>query len=107
MHVDYQPARSLPLVVSLGQVRWLTVARAACLSLIGSIVVLFAVALPLRFAQLVATLQNLTPAQELVLRDLGVSGGLSAGLVFGIEVSVAAAFISVGMLIFWRRSDDP
>jgi hypothetical protein len=98
-------ARSMPLLVSVPVPR-LTLARGACLALIGSIIALFLAAIPIRFAQLVATFDNLSPAQEEVLRELGVSGALSAGLIFGIELAVAAAFIAVGLVIFWRRSDD-
>jgi hypothetical protein len=106
MQVPQHATTSLPSF-ALPQFRWLTLARGACLGLIGSIVLLFLTAIPVRFGQLVTTFENLSPAQELVLRELGVSGGLSAGLVFGIEMGVAAAFIGVGLLIFWRRSDDP
>jgi hypothetical protein len=105
MHVLHHANTSLASF-AFPQFRWLTLARGACLGLIGSIVLLFLAAIPVRFGQLVATFENLSPAQELVLRDLGVSGGLSAGLIFGIELGVAAAFIGVGLLIFWRRSDD-
>jgi hypothetical protein len=106
MRVQYGVFRITALLAAYRQVRWLTVAQASCLALISSIVVLFVAAIPVRFNQLVTTFANLSPAQELVLEDLGVSGALSVGLIFGIELLVAAAFIGVGLLIFSRRSDD-
>jgi hypothetical protein len=86
--------------------RSLRYARFAWLSIVLATVVLFVAALPARYAELVATLRDLTPAQQLVLADLGVSGEQHARLVFSVEIAVALVFVTVGFLIFTRRSDD-
>ncbi len=99
-----QPASRLGVLVAA---RWAAAARGACLAFIACVVVLFAAAIPVRFAQLVSTFQNLSPAQELVLRDLGVSGVINAGLIFGIELAVASAFVAIGILILSKRPNDP
>jgi hypothetical protein len=67
--------------------------------------VLYAVALPLRWAELASLFQNLSPAQELVLRDAGVSGQQHAAIVLTVEVAVPVVYFVVAALIFWRRSD--
>ena len=86
--------------------RRLLLARTAWFALFGFTLVLFAMSLPVRLAYLRRTFQNLTPAQELVLRDLGIRLDLQPVLIFGLEVAVVLAFMAVAVLIFLYRSDD-
>jgi hypothetical protein len=81
-------------------------ARAGWLASVLSTVTLFAVGLPFRQAEVAATLLGLSPAQELVLRELGVFAQQQARLVLLAESAVPALFLAIALLVFWRRSDD-
>lgn len=85
--------------------RRLVAARAAWLATLIWVLTLFVAAIPLRQAELASTFQNLSPAQELVLEELGIFGEY-AGLVLLIETAVPAVFIIIGLILFWQRSDD-
>ena len=86
--------------------RRLKLARLAWVSSVLLAVGLFVIALPLRQAELLQIMQNLSPSQELVLRDLGVSGQQHAGAVLLVEVLVPLVFFAVSILVYWQRSDD-
>jgi hypothetical protein len=86
--------------------RALLVARAGWLAAVLSTVALFVAGLPFRQAELAATLDGLSPAQDLVLRELGVSAQQQARLVLLAESAVPALFLAIALLVFWRRSDD-
>jgi hypothetical protein len=85
---------------------WLRFARLAWLAFVGSALFLFTLAVPVRQLELARTFGNMSPAQELVLSDLGVSGQQHAGAVLFVEIGVFIAFLTVALLIFWRRSND-
>lgn len=102
-HQALSPARSGGTRLSG---RALRVARTTWLLGVLGITLLLAGAGPVRYAQLQHTFANLSPAQELVLRDLGVSGTLHARLIFALEYVVIASFLAVALVIFRRRSDD-
>lgn len=84
----------------LGAVRWAFVAILVLTS------VLMVLAAPARYQELTTIFANLSPAQELVLRNLGISRVLDAGLVFLVEYGVIAAFVVVGVFIFLRSQSD-
>ena len=84
----------------------LSAVRTVYLAAILSAVVVFAVAVPARQAQLAETVRNLSPAQQLVLQELGISVAQHAGLVLTLETAVPLVFLSIGLLIAWRKSDD-
>jgi hypothetical protein len=86
--------------------RQLQVVRWTWVLLVTFTCILWIVAGPARYSDISQTIANLSPAQELVLRDLGIPGALQAGLVFAIEYAAVIAFLSVSIFIFWRRSDD-
>ena len=87
--------------------RW--VQRAWWFTVMVSALALFAIAVPVRYAQLSHTTDNLTPAQALVLADvLAVFGqdlATHIRVVMAIEILVVVAFTAIGLLIFWRRRD--
>jgi hypothetical protein len=87
-----------------GRIR--VVARVTWLVVVLATLGTFVLALPARWAQLTITLNNLSPAQRLVLQDWGVSIEQHARLVFAVEIAVPLGFLAVGLLIFARRSDD-
>jgi class 3 adenylate cyclase/tetratricopeptide (TPR) repeat protein len=91
-----EPLRGWPLLVT----------RAGWLAAVLSTVALFVVGLPFRQAELAATLHGLSPAQDLVLRELGVSAQQQARLVLLVEAAVPALFLAIALLVFRRRSDD-
>jgi hypothetical protein len=86
--------------------RLLLAARSIWLVTVFWTLVCLAIAVPARYAQLVETFRNLSPSQELVLRNLGVSRALHANLLFTVEYVVIAVFIGIGLVIFWKRTDD-
>lgn len=81
---------------------------ARALWLFGMLLVtsVFFLAIPIRQRHLDVIFGTLSPAQELVLQELGVSPRQHAGLVLAIEVGVPLLFLAVALLIFWRRGDD-
>jgi hypothetical protein len=86
--------------------RALILARAACLGWIALVVLLVAMALPVRHAELVSMLQNLTPAQEAVLQELGLTGVLHPGQRLALELVVIFVFVGTGLLIVAQRPRD-
>ncbi len=67
---------------------------------------IFAQAIPARYAELLHTLQNLSPAQELVLQELGISTDVHARLMMAVEIAAPVVFFGMAFLIFLRRSDN-
>jgi hypothetical protein len=86
--------------------RLLLAARLTWLVVVLSCVVLFILAYPLRLQELAETFGNLSPAQELVLAELGATGERHRILVAALEVLVPAAFLVTALVIFWKRSED-
>ena len=80
--------------------------KAIWYAVVVSTLTLFVLAIPWRQAELTEALRNLSPAQELVLRELIGSVDGHARLVLAIEIGVPAIFVVVGLLIRWRRPDD-
>ncbi len=62
----------------------------------------WAAAVPARFQELSLDLYNFGPA----LRDLGLTVGFFSAYATALDASVMLAFILVGTLIFWRKSND-
>ena len=108
---------------------WLSIARVTWISLVGLTVVLFAAGLVLGFGQLrsVCTvgvchvvqlplrtactggachIEQLSPAEAELQQQLGLSLDFYAGYTTTVFALFGAVFIAVGVLIFWRRSDD-
>ena len=83
-----------------------TAARVASLAIVLFVLTLFVLAIPARQAELLKTFRNLSLAQELVLRELGVSGVQHAERILFVEVAVPALFLAVALLILWRKPDD-
>src|SRR5215207_10022328 len=54
----------------------------------------------------VCTTGQLPPEGLAALSDLGLTPALYAGITVAMDVVFAAAYTFVGVLIFWRRSDD-
>ncbi len=81
-------------------------ARTASFSLIGLVLLLVAVAAPVRHAELQSMLQNLSPAQEAVLQELGLTGVLHPGVRLALEMVVIGVFVGAGLLIVASRPDD-
>ena len=93
--------------------RPLAFARAAWLVVAALSVGLFVAALPTQFAQLrvpcptaMCPTGQLSPAGLRALEDLGLSLDAFAAYTVAMDVVFAAAYGSVGLLIFWRKSGD-
>jgi hypothetical protein len=86
--------------------RRLRLVRLAWLFTIVPICVLLLLAAPARYVDLSEIFANLSPAQQLALQNLGIPGAIQAGLVFAIEYMAIVSFVSIGVFIFWRRSDE-
>jgi hypothetical protein len=86
--------------------KWVPLGRIAWFAAVVPTIALFSAALPARFADLKRSFQNLSPAQELILRDLGISFELQPLIMFGAEVGVVVAFTGVAVVLFSRRSED-
>ena len=93
----------------LWEAHTLRLARIAWVVAVAGTLTLVAMAVPVRYAHLQRTIQNLTPAQELVLKDvLAVFGQDIAShlrIVVAIEVLVILAFTVIAGLIIFRRRD--
>jgi signal transduction histidine kinase len=93
--------------------RWHTLARAGWLILAALTVGLFIVGLPIEYGQLqhgcltpCASTGGVAPVDASRLRNLGLS--LDFFAIYGVvlEVIFASVFVTVGALIFWRKSSD-
>ena len=105
------------------------VVRVVWLGLIGLLLAAFAAGVPARFGQLTTvvtggapggtgqilglsaeleavTISRLGPEEAGALHSLNISLGFYAGHILTFEVMLALACAVIGILIFWRRSDD-
>jgi hypothetical protein len=94
---------------------WLIIARVVWLALVVPSLGLFVASLPLYYQQLqeacvdatACALNGALPAQVLqLLPTIGFSVSGYAALVTILSVIIAAIWCGIGLLIFWRRSDD-
>ncbi|MFW5943305.1 MAG: sensor histidine kinase [bacterium] len=90
-----------------------TPARAAWLLIAASSVGLFLVGLPFRYQQLLATCgesacasMQLSPAEVAALGELELPIALYATYLVILATVMAAAYTTVALVIFWRRSDE-
>lgn len=84
----------------------LTGLRAVWLGVALATLAIFVQGFPARYAELLHMFQNLSPAQELVLQELGVSSGAHARLMMAVEIAAPIVFFGMASLIFLRRCDD-
>ena len=93
---------------------WLRLAHVACVAVALLAIVVFVISIPLRYAQLrvpcpIAPCDNgqLVTASIQTLRDQGIS--LDAWAIFTVaqNVVVTAVWCAVGIVIFWRKANDP
>ena len=92
---------------------WLTVVRAIWIALVLAVIGLFIAGISPRFDELRVicagedcTVLSLSSLEADALRDFGLSLEFYAGYHVVLEVLLAGAFALLGILIFWRRSDD-
>lgn len=97
-------ARAAPSTSLSG--RRLTAARATWTVIVSVTIGLFTASIPFRREQLADVFRGLTPSQELVLRELGVTGAQHAGFALSVEVGVTIVFFALAFLMFARRSRD-
>jgi signal transduction histidine kinase len=94
--------------------RGLFLARAGWLAVAALTVSLFAVSIPVEFAQLqlgcptpaCASTGGVTPVEASLLGDLGLSLDFFAIYGVALEVIFASVFVTVAALIFWLKSSD-
>jgi hypothetical protein len=84
----------------------LRAARAVWLAVVLLTVGLYILAIPERDAELLSTFQSLSPAQALILEEMGISGVQHARSVLVLEAAVALVFLMVALVIYVRKSDD-
>ncbi len=77
-------------------------------------VVCIVISIPAEFAQLQRVCRTgachpaaLTPAKVRELGEMGLSVGFYAGYLIAVELIFAITSFAVGVLVFWRRSDEP
>jgi signal transduction histidine kinase len=94
--------------------RYLLLARITWAFVAVLTVVCIAVSIPAEFAQLQTVCRTgachpaaLTPANVSELGEVGLSVGFYAGYLIAVELIFAITSFAVGVLIFWRRSDEP
>ncbi len=99
------------------QGRWLLGARAAWFVVVGLTVALFVLSIPLQIARSETPCSNpdlsqcfqagqLTPELVQELQQMGLPLNSYAAFFTVVQVSFALVFLSVGALIFWRKSED-
>lgn len=93
--------------------RSLSLARAAWVVVAVSSIGLFVAGIPAELAQLrvpcptaICASGQLPPAGLTALRDLGLTPSVYAAYTVAMDILFATAYGAVGVLIFWRRSDD-
>ena len=94
--------------------QWLILARAAWLVVAALTVGLFAVGIPVEFAQLqlgcptsaCASLGGVAPVELSLLVNLGVSPQFFAAYGITLDLILALVFLVVAALIFWQKSSD-
>jgi hypothetical protein len=92
---------------------WLVIVRAAWLIVATLTLVMYGVGLPFRFdtlrtvcAQVECSPTQPTPDDALVLRQLGLSLNFYGAYLTTLEIVITLVSVLVGVVIFWRRSDD-
>jgi signal transduction histidine kinase len=93
--------------------RYLLLARTAWVAVAVLTLVCIAVSLPVEFAQLLTVCTTggcrptaLTPANVRELGAMGLSVGFFAGYQVAVDLIFAATSFAVGVLVFWRKSDE-
>ena len=92
--------------------RSLVLARFTWVVLVALTFGLFIASIPPHFSQLMAVSDEsqmwlqISPAQEHALLNLGLSVRSYAVYMLVLQMIVVAGFLGLGLLIFWRRSDD-
>src|SRR5688572_24338335 len=94
--------------------RWLLLARAGWLIIAALTVGLFAVSIPVEFAQLqlgcptlsCASSGGVAPVELLLLENFGLSSEFFASYGIALELVFTLVFVGVAALIFWRKSSD-
>ena len=93
--------------------RYLLLARTAWVAVAVLTVVCIAASIPVEFARLQTVCTTgaceaaaLTPANVRELGSMGLSVGFFAGYHIAVELIFAATSFAVGVLVFWRRSDE-
>ena len=94
--------------------RYLLLARMAWAAVAVLTVVCIAFSIPAEFTQLQKVCTSgachpaaLTPANVRELGEMGLSVGFYAGYLIAVELIFAITSFAVGVLVFWRRSDEP
>jgi hypothetical protein len=82
--------------------RWLLLARAAWMVVAVATLGTFVVAVPARYAQLA----HPSEAVRTALADIGLSAGTYAFYNVALDTLFVSVFATIGIVIFWRRSDD-
>ena len=81
---------------------WLLLARAAWMAVAVATLGAFVIAVPARYAQLA----DPTEAVRTALAEIGLSAGTYAFYNVVLDTIFISVFAIIGILIFWRRSDD-
>jgi hypothetical protein len=82
--------------------RWLLLARAAWIAVAVASLGTFVAAVPARYAQLA----HPTEAVRTALAQQGLSAGAYAFYNVALDTLFVSVFAVIGIVIFWRRSDD-
>jgi hypothetical protein len=82
--------------------RWLLLARAAWMAVAVATLGTFVAAVPARYAQLA----HPTEAVRTALEEIGLSAGTYAFYNVALDTLFVSVFATLGIVIFWRRSDD-
>jgi hypothetical protein len=82
--------------------RWLLLARAGWMAVAVATLGTFVAAVPARYAQLA----NPTEAVRTALEEIGLSAGAYAFYNVALDTLFVSVFATIGIVIFWRRSDD-
>jgi hypothetical protein len=81
---------------------WLLLARAAWMAVTVAVLGTFIAAVPARYTQLA----HPTEAVRTALAEIGLSAGAYAFYNVALDTLFVSVFATIGIVIFWRRSDD-
>jgi signal transduction histidine kinase len=112
-----EPPSVTPALPRSGDTRlhghYLLLARITWAAVAVLTVVFIALSIPVEFARLQTVCTTgtceaaaLTPANVRELRSMDLSAGFFAGYLIAVELIFAATSFAVGVLVFWRRSDE-
>jgi hypothetical protein len=82
--------------------RWLLIVRVAWLAVTVAVLGTFIAAVPARYTQLA----HPTEAVRTALAEIGLSAGAYAFYNVALDTLFVSVFATIGIVIFWRRSDD-